>query len=412
MASYVVLLAAGSGRRFGAQTPKQWTMLGGKPVAAWSLASFAAHPQIDAVQLVVPSNDVPTALANLCVDSAKILPPVPGGDSREASTRAGLQALMAHGATDDDIVLVHDAARPLVPIEVVANLITCIKQGAVAAIPVVDIADTLKSAADLRTVDRESLKAAQTPQAFRFGPLLTAHQSEIGGTDDASLMEASGHQVHAVPGDRRLHKLTSPTDKLFLEAILNSQAQKNGPAWVTRTGLGFDVHAFANLDNSALDNGDIAHSKQLILGGVTIPAEVEGARPLAGHSDADAVLHAITDAILGALADGDIGSHFPPSDPQWRGASSDRFLAFAAKERLSLRDASISNIDVTIICERPKIGPFRAAMVQRIAQICEIPPSRVSVKATTTERLGFTGRREGIACQAVATIQGPANAWD
>ena len=211
-------------------------------------------------------------------------------------------------------------------------------------------------------------------------------------------MEQAGHGVTLVAGDPRLHKLTTNEDRYFLEGLMMS-------ATSIRTGFGFDVHAFMADDNAALENGDIAHRKQLVLGGISIDSSVEGRGPLAGHSDADVVLHCITDAILGAIADGDIGSHFPPSDPQWRGASSDQFLAYAAGPRLSQKGGEIINIDATIICERPKIGPVRDAMRARIAEICGINIDQVSIKASTTERLGFTGRGEGIACQAVATVK-------
>ena len=386
----VVLLAAGRGHRFGGNTPKQWTRLGAKLVLAHSLNRFSQDSRCQQIVLVVSEDKVDAAKA-LAGDQAHV---VTGGDTREVSTASGLAAVHK----DCEHVLIHDAARPLIPLAVIDRLLDACAHGARAVVPVLPVADTLKDAATGATVDREALRRAQTPQAFRTADIVKAHKQRRTGTDDASLMEQAGHRVSLVAGDPRLHKLTTNEDRHFLEGMMMS-------ATSTRTGFGFDVHAFMADDNAALENGDIAHRKQLVLGGISIPSSVEGARPLAGHSDADVVLHCITDAILGAIADGDIGHHFPPSDPQWRGASSDQFLAYAAGPRLSQKGGEIINIDATIICERPKIGPFRDAMRARIAEICGIDIGQVSIKASTTERLGFTGRGEGIACQAVATVK-------
>ena len=386
----VVLLAAGRGQRFGSNTPKQWTRLGGKLVLAHSIDRFSQDPRCQQIVLVVSEDKVIAATA-LNGDKIQV---VSGGATREASTAAGLAAVR----NDCEHVLIHDAARPLIPLAVIDRLLDACAHGARAIVPVLPVADTLKDAATGTTVDRETLRRAQTPQAFHTADIIAAHAQQRSGTDDASLMEQAGHDVTLVAGDPRLHKLTTNEDRHFLEGMMMSTTS-------IRTGFGFDVHAFMADDNAALENGDIAHRKQLVLGGISIESSVEGARPLAGHSDADVVLHCITDAILGAIADGDIGSHFPPSDPQWRGASSDQFLAYAAGPRLSQKGGEIINIDATIICERPKIGPVRDAMRARIAEICGINIDQVSIKASTTERLGFTGRGEGIACQAVATVK-------
>jgi 2-C-methyl-D-erythritol 4-phosphate cytidylyltransferase/2-C-methyl-D-erythritol 2,4-cyclodiphosphate synthase len=300
--------------------------------------------------------------------------------------RAGLAAIEAAGGAD--IVLIHDAARPFVPAAVIDRLLDALAF-ADGAIPALPVADTLVRASGEHmgdTVDRTALHRVQTPQAFRFDAILAAHDGWnplLEATDDAQMLRAAGRDVVLVAGDERLEKLTYPQDFTRVEAqIAASRA--------TRVGMGYDVHR-------------LAADEELWLGGVLVPHD----RGLAGHSDADVALHAIVDALLGALAEGDIGSHFPPSDPQWRGASSDRFLAYAAK-RVAARDGRIEHVDLTLICEAPKIGPHRDAMRARIADILAISLDRVSVKATTTERLGFAGRREGIAAQAVATLSLPA----
>jgi len=390
----VVLLAAGSGARFGGTIPKQWTRLGTKLVLAHSLDTFTQDPRCERIVLVVAQDKLTDAEG---VASQKTMV-VAGDDTREGSTAAGLAALAALPGDHQPYVLIHDAARPLVPSDVIDRLLDACINGASAAVPAVPVTDTLKDAASGKTVDRDLLRRAQTPQAFRFDDILGAHTQRLTGTDDASLMEQAGHQITLVAGDVRLHKLTTSDDRQILEGFMMLTTS-------IRMGFGFDVHAFMAQDNVALDNGDIAHRKELVLGGISIPATVEGARPLAGHSDADVVLHSITDAILGAIADNDIGHHFPPSDPQWRGASSDQFLAYAAGPRLARKRGELVNVDATIICERPKIGPFRDAMRARIADICGIDIDCISIKASTTERLGFTGRGEGIACQAVVTVK-------
>ena len=307
------------------------------------------------------------------------LPPVPGGATRQDSVRAGLEALESSAP---DVVLVHDAARPLIPPGTIPALLAALEHAA-GAIPAVPVADTLKRVADgliIATVPREGLFRAQTPQAFRFPVLLAAHRSDIAGaTDDASLLEAIGERVAIVPGSEDNIKLTYAEDLARLERAMT------GPLF-PRVGTGFDVHV--------LEAG-----RPLMLCGVAVPHD----KGLAGHSDADVGIHALCDAIYGALAEGDIGRHFPPSEAAWKDADSARFLAHAA-ERIAARGGRLANADVTLICERPKIAPHAAAMATRLAAILGVDPSRISVKATTTEKLGFTGRGEGIAAQAVATV--------
>ncbi|HET7882832.1 MAG TPA: bifunctional 2-C-methyl-D-erythritol 4-phosphate cytidylyltransferase/2-C-methyl-D-erythritol 2,4-cyclodiphosphate synthase [Acetobacteraceae bacterium] len=367
-----ILVAAGSGSRFGADVPKQFLTLGGKPVIR--LAAEALAKYVDRLLPVGDAEPIARALKGL-----SHLPPVAGGATRQDSVRAGLEALVADAP---DIVLVHDAARPVVPNGTVAALAAALKTAA-GAIPAVPVADTLKRVVDGRitaTVPRDGLYRAQTPQAFRFPVLLAAHRSEVAGaTDDASLLEAIGETVAIVPGSEDNIKLTFAGDMARLERIL-------GVAMIPRVGTGFDVHV--------LEAG-----RPLMLCGVEVPHD----KGLAGHSDADVGIHALCDAIYGALAEGDIGRHFPPSESTWKDADSARFLAHAA-ERVAARGGRLANADVTLICERPKIAPHAAAMSARLATILGVEASRISVKATTTERLGFTGRGEGIAAQAVATV--------
>ncbi len=370
-----LLVAAGSGSRFGAGQPKQFTLIGAKPALRWAADAVAPH-----VALLQPVGDpAPLAAALAGMD---YLPPVPGGAERQDSVRAGLEALAPHAP---DVVLVHDAARPWIPpgtIEALIGALTDLH----GAIPAVPVADTLKRARDGligETVARDGLFRAQTPQAFRFGTLLDLHrQAGPGATDDAALLERAGLPVGLVPGHEDNIKLTYPEDLVRLERLLL-------PPLVPRVGTGFDVHA--------LEAG-----RALVLCGVTVPHE----RGLAGHSDADVGLHALCDAIYGALAEGDIGRHFPPTEAAWKDADSARFLVHAAG-RIAARGGRLANADVTLICERPKIAPHAAAMEARVAELLGVPAGLVSVKATTTERLGFAGRGEGIAAQAVATVLVP-----
>ena len=379
----VVLLAGGQGTRAGFGRPKQLAMLGGRPVLRWSLDAFAAHPAV-ASGVLVANDDVVTAIGGL-PDAWISADP---GAERQQSVGNALAALAGWG--DDALVLVHDAARPGVTAEIIDRLLAALGD-AEAGIPTLPVPDTLvEQAAHLAgdVVDRSALARVQTPQAFRLGTLRRAHAEavEAAATDDAQLVRRLGLPVIAVDGDARLHKLTYAEDMAILNGLLGIDRMMR-----TAVGIGYDVHR-------------LVPDKPLWVGGI----EIAHSHGLEGHSDADVGLHALTDAILGALADGDIGDHFPPSDPQWRGAESYRFLAFAA-ERVSARGGRIDHVDLTVIAEAPKIGPHRAAMRTRIAEILAIPIERVSVKATTTERLGFTGRREGIAAQAAATLQLPEN---
>ena len=377
-----LIVAAGQGNRVGGDVPKQYRVVAGKTVLAHAHEALASHDAIDGVVVVVAAGQQDLAQALLGEDVQVVV----GADSRRGSVHAGLEAIAAAGGAD--IVLIHDAARPFLPPVVVDRLLDALmdKDG---AIPILPVADTLvRGAGGLmeNTVDRAQLHRVQTPQAFRFPAILAAHRTwdtAHDATDDAQILRACGHDVILVQGDERLNKLTYEQDFSRVQALL-------APAFVTRVGMGYDVHR-------------LAAGEPLWLGGVLVPHD----RGLAGHSDADVALHAIVDAVLGALADGDIGSHFPPSDPQWRGASSDRFLAHA-RDRVKAHQGRIDHIDLTIICEAPKIGPHREAMRARIAEILEVSIGQVSVKATTTERLGFAGRREGIAAQAVATLSLPA----
>ncbi|MBA37544.1 MAG: bifunctional 2-C-methyl-D-erythritol 4-phosphate cytidylyltransferase/2-C-methyl-D-erythritol 2,4-cyclodiphosphate synthase [Sphingobium sp.] len=377
-----LIVAAGQGNRVGGEVPKQYRVIAGKTVLAHAHEALASHDAIDGVVVVVAAGQQDLAQALLGEDVQVVV----GADSRRGSVHAGLEAIAAAGGAD--IVLIHDAARPFLP-PVVVDRLLCALMDKDGAIPILPVADTLvRGAGGLmeNTVDRAQLHRVQTPQAFRFPAILAAHRTwdtAHDATDDAQILRACGHDVILVQGDERLNKLTYEQDFSRVQALL-------APAFVTRVGMGYDVHR-------------LAAGEPLWLGGVLVPHD----RGLAGHSDADVALHAIVDAVLGALADGDIGSHFPPSDPQWRGASSDRFLAHA-RDRVKAHQGRIDHIDLTIICEAPKIGPHREGMRARIAEILEVSTEQVSVKATTTERLGFAGRREGIAAQAVATLSLPA----
>jgi len=370
----VLLVAAGSGSRAGGEAPKQYRRIAGRPLLAHAL-DHLGHPAIDAVQVVI--GDGQEEAYRAAIGERTLPSPVRGGATRRQSVMNGLEALARESAVSR--VLIHDAARPFLPAAVIDRLLAALEtsDGAVPALPV---ADTLARAETLlgETVDRHDLVRVQTPQAFRFGPIRSAHAAWSGGeaTDDAQVARAAGLEVAVVEGDPSLEKLTWETDFIRAEAALMSP----------RTGFGFDVHAFAA-------------GEELWLGGIRIPHD----KGLAGHSDADVALHALTDAILGALGAGDIGDHFPPSDPRWRGAPSSLFLEHA-RALVAQAGGRIAHVDVTIVCEAPRIGPYRDAMRGRIAALLRLPVSRTSVKATTTERLGFTGRGEGIAAQAVATI--------
>jgi len=392
-----LVVAAGRGTRIGgADAPKQYRKIGGKPILRRTLEALASAPDIDVLQVVIHPDDRPlydAAVAGFDAP-AELRPPVTGGATRQQSVLAGLRAL---SSAAPDFVLIHDAARPFVTRTVIGACVEALAAGHPAAIAATAVADTLKQVTPdgmgiAGTIDRSRLRAAQTPQGFDFATILAAHEraaeaGETGLTDDAAVAEWAGHPVVFTAGDPANVKITSPEDLMHAER--HCQLEAMAALSDIRMASAYDVHAF--------EPGD-----HVMLGGIAIPH----ARGLKGHSDADVVLHALTDAVLAALCDGDIGHHFPPSDPQWRGASSDRFLAFAA-ERVRARAGMIAHLDTTIVCEAPKIGPHREAMRARIAEICGLPVGRVSVKATTSERLGFTGRGEGIAALASATLRLP-----
>lgn len=377
-----LILAAGRGERAGGAIPKQFRRIAGKSLLAYAVDAFAAHQAIHEIVLVIGDGQVQDVADSL---GSRILPAcVTGGETRQQSVRAGLEYVAEHGGAAR--IFVHDAARPFLSGQVIDRLMTGLNE-APGAIPVLPVVDTL--ARDVgalgEVVERSGLIRVQTPQAFDFQALLAAHQNWKGNadaTDDAQIARALGLTVSLVEGDIMLEKITYPSDFALAEARLMGN-------FSVRTGMGYDVHRLIEEEDLWLCGVKIAHDKGL-----------------SGHSDADVALHALTDAIFGAMADGDIGSHFPPSDPQWRNAASSRFLAYA-KDRVMERGGRIQHVDLTIICEAPKIGPHRDVMRSRVADILEIDLDRVSIKATTTERLGFAGRGEGIAAQAIATLSLP-----
>jgi 2-C-methyl-D-erythritol 4-phosphate cytidylyltransferase/2-C-methyl-D-erythritol 2,4-cyclodiphosphate synthase len=381
-ALYALVLASGRGTRFGGVLPKQYLPLAGDSVLRHAVTAFAANSRIAGIQVTIRPED--HDIYDAAVVGLDLLPPVPGGAERQDSARLGLEALAPLSPTR---VLIHDGARPFPDAALIDRVIDALDQ-APAVIPGVPLGDTIKRVADGRiteTVDRSGLWRVQTPQGFDFKAILAAHRAVAGRalTDDAAIAEAAGIAPLIVAGSEANLKVTTADDLAAAERLI---AARQGDI---RVGQGFDVHPFGPGTGLMICGVNIPHSAGVI-----------------GHSDADVGLHALTDAILGAIGAGDIGMHFPPSDPQWRGASSDRFLAHAAG-LVRARGGRIAMLDVTIICERPKIAPHRAAMVERVAAILGIAPDRVSVKATTTEKLGFTGRGEGIAAQAVATVRLP-----
>ena len=385
-----VVVAAGRGERAGGELPKQYRDIAGEPMIRPTLRAFLDHARIDVVQPVIHPGDESiyrTATAGL----QKLAGPVAGGATRQASVRAGLEALASSGP---ELVLIHDAARPFLTGALIDRAIAA-ATAAGAAVPGIVIADTVKAidaaAMVAETLDRGRLRIVQTPQAFAFDLIIAAHRRAAAAglesfTDDAALAEWAGHRVSVFQGEAGNVKVTTNED--FARAEILQLAKLSD----VRTGNGFDVHAFAEGDHVMLGGVRIAHSR-----GVT------------GHSDADVALHALVDAILGALADGDIGTHFPPTDPQWKGVASERFLAFAC-DRVRARRGVIAHLDVTIVCEAPRVSPHRDAMRAKIAAIAGIPLGRVGVKATTSEKLGFTGRGEGIVAMATATVRLPWSA--
>ena len=376
-----VIAAAGTGSRAGPGQPKQWRSVAGKPVLRWPAEGLLAAGAEALVVAVGAGEEAQAAEVLAGLDRVRI---IIGGATRADSVQAGLRAL-----ADDppDAVLIHDAARPFVGPRHVARLLAALAD-ADGAVPVLAVSDTLKrdlGADGLETVSRDKLYRVQTPQAFRYATLSRSYAAWDGAeapTDDAAPVERAGGRVVPVPGDPMLMKLTYPEDFAMAEALA-------GQARITRIGQGFDAHRFGPGEAVWLCGVRIAHDKALV-----------------GHSDADAGLHALTDALLGAVGQGDIGDHFPPSDPKWKGASSDQFLRHAL-ELVRQAGGEVINADITLICEEPRIKPHREAMRARVAEILELPLERISVKATTTEAMGFTGRREGLAAQAVAAVQTP-----
>lgn len=382
-----LVVAAGRGSRFGSGEPKQYRLLAGQPILRRAVAPLLAHPRIGGVRVIIHPDD--TQAYRKAVGDLPLLPPVPGGATRQESALRGLESL---GSMPPHRVLIHDAARPFVSAAMLDRIIGALdrRDGAIPALPVVD---TLKRGRDgavpliVCTQERADLWRAQTPQGFHYPVLLAAHRAAAGSalTDDAAVAEAAGISVVMVPGDEDNLKVTTEDDLLRAERVLAAGRE-------TRTATGFDVHRFCDGDH-------------VMLCGIAIPHDFG----LLGHSDADVGLHALTDALLGTIGEGDIGSHFPPSEPRWRGAPSELFLRHAAG-LIAAAAGRVVNVDVTLICERPKVGAHRFAMRERIADLLSIEVSRVSVKATTTEELGFTGRREGIAAQAVASVNLPSGA--
>ena len=375
MTTAALIVAAGKGERMGTGVPKQFLEIAGKPVLRWAVESLIRHPAVRCVGVVIGEGQQESAAAALRGIDVGAL--IQGGPERADSVQAGLAAI------DSDAVLVHDAARPFGPPAVIDRLLAPLEfyDG---AIPVLPVGDTLARAGKEldQLVNRDGLVRVQTPQAFRVDSLRSAYDRWTGPapTDESTVARAAGMRVAAVEGDPALEKITTAADFARAEQWLAG-------SMTPRTGMGFDVHAFGG-------------GGPVMLGGIAVPH----ARGLAGHSDADVVLHAITDALLGAAGLGDIGEHFPPSDPQWKGVSSDRFLSHAIA-LLGDQGAIVDSVDCTIIAEEPKVGPYRTAMRERIAQIAGLTVEQVSIKATTTEGLGFAGRREGIAAQAVANIR-------
>ncbi len=374
-----VVVAAGSGSRAGAGSAKQWRALGGRPVLRWSVEALLDAGAAEVVVVIPAGADAEAAGA---LEGLRRWRTVAGGATRTDSVRAGLDAVRID---ETAAVLIHDAARPLLAGSVVSRLLRALAQ-ADAALPVLPVADSLKrdgGGVSAGAVERDGLVRAQTPQAFRLAPLRAAYAAwpdDAAATDDVAVFEAAGGRVALVQGDPALMKLTYPEDFAMAEALI---------AWETRMGLGLDAHRWGPGDTVWICGVPICHHQTLV-----------------GHSDADAGLHALTDAILGAIGDGDIGDHFPPSDPQWKGARSDQFLVHAV-ERVRARGGRLVNVDVTLVCEQPRIKPHRAAMKARLAELLDLPLDAVSVKATTTEGMGFAGRQEGLAAQAIAAVALP-----
>jgi 2-C-methyl-D-erythritol 4-phosphate cytidylyltransferase/2-C-methyl-D-erythritol 2,4-cyclodiphosphate synthase len=379
-----LIVAAGRGSRLGADAPKQYLPLGGVPILRRSVDAYRAQGP---VRVVIHPDDRP--LYDAAVADLELLEPVPGGATRQDSVRLGLESL---APLSPEIVMIHDAARPFVDPGTIERTLGALRSvdGAIAAVPVVDTLTRAAEDAIGATIPRDGLWRAQTPQAFRYAAIVAAHRAAAGRelTDDAAVAEAAGLKVRLAMGDERNFKITTADDLARAERQIASDAWGDLPE--TRVGQGYDVHRLGPGAAITLCGVKLDHDRSLI-----------------GHSDADVGLHALVDAVLGALGAGDIGQHFPPSDARWKGADSSAFLRHAC-DLVARAGGRIAHLDVTLICERPKIAPHRGAMAARIAEIAAIAPSRVSVKATTTEKLGFAGRGEGIAAQAIATVRLPA----
>jgi 2-C-methyl-D-erythritol 4-phosphate cytidylyltransferase/2-C-methyl-D-erythritol 2,4-cyclodiphosphate synthase len=377
--TYAIAVAAGRGTRFGGDTPKQYRMLAGRPVLRHAVEALLRGGFAGIAVAIHPED---RARYEGAVGDLPLLPPVQGAAERQGSVLAALEAL---APLEPDAVLVHDGARPLLTADVTARVLAALSdaEGALAALPVADTVKRAGASGEIAaTLDRSALWRAQTPQAFRFAPFLAAHRHNAGAglSDDAAVAERAGLRVRLVFGSEENLKITTEEDLVRAERLLLVRCGD------LRTGSGFDVHRFGPGDHVMLCGVRVPHGQGLI-----------------GHSDADVGLHALTDAVLGAIGAGDIGEHFPPADPRWRSAESAQFLRHSI-ELVRARGGLVRHLDVTLVCEAPRVGPHRPAMIERIAAIAGIEPDRVSVKATTTEGLGFTGRREGIAAQAVATI--------
>ena len=393
MKTVAMIVAAGRGLRAGngqsEDLPKQYRDICGEPLLRLTLRAFAEHSQIDAILPVIHQDDA-ILFQSASIGVGKLLPPVFGGATRQDSVHAGLESLIGDGP---ETILIHDGARPFVSAKIISDVIETVNAYG-AALPATAVTDTLRRGENGiagGTVERYGLYASQTPQGFAFKPILEAHRragrfAEEVFTDDAAIAKWAGMAVPLVEGSADNIKITHPED--FELAELKTRSMRMAEIGLIRTGQGFDVHAFGQGDEVVICGVKIPHSSSL-----------------KGHSDADVGLHALTDALLGAICAGDIGTHFPPSDPKWQDADSEMFLSHAAS-LVTAAGGKINHVDVTIICEAPKIGPHRAAMTARIAEILRLDLNQVNVKATTTEQLGFTGRREGIAAQAVATVTG------
>lgn len=384
-----VVVAGGSGIRAGGELPKQYQMIGGKPIIWWTLKAFVEHPGISWVQPVIGESH--EGLFAAAAADLAVLPPVSGGATRQGSCRIGVEALEPHAP---DMVLIHDAARPFVSAELISHVIAALdrEEGVIPALPIVETVKRAPGGIIETTVDRNALWTAQTPQGFRYRAILDAHRSAHmthaeNLTDDASIAERAGIAVSVISGRLENRKITTAEDVTQADRLLR-QASMTSLNDI-RTGQGIDIHAFAPGDHVTLCGIDIPHSARLD-----------------GHSDADVALHALTDALLGAIGEGDIGHHFPPSDPQWKGAPSSIFVKKAV-HLIGKRGGMIANADLTILCEEPRIGPHVAQMKAFLSELLDIAADRISIKATTTERLGYIGRREGVQAHASVLVRLP-----